>query len=53
MGNKEIASALSLSVSTVKFHLKNIFAKLGVQDRGRAVGEARRQHSPELAPVSA
>jgi DNA-binding NarL/FixJ family response regulator len=53
MCNKEIASALSLSVSTVKFHLKNIFAKIGVHDRLRAVGELRRQRSPKPAPLAA
>jgi DNA-binding NarL/FixJ family response regulator len=31
--NKEIASNLSVSEDTVKFHLKTLFAKLGVQDR--------------------
>ena len=31
--NKEISSSLGISSSTVKFHLSNIFAKLGVRDR--------------------
>lgn len=31
--NKEIASALGISENTVKFHVSNIFAKLGVHDR--------------------
>jgi DNA-binding NarL/FixJ family response regulator len=31
--NKEISSALQISENTVKFHLKKIFAKLGVHDR--------------------
>lgn len=35
--NKEIAVALSLREDTVKFHLKNIFVKLGVEDRTEAV----------------
>lgn len=35
--NKEIARALNLSVATVKNHLHNAFAKLGVQRRGAAV----------------
>jgi DNA-binding NarL/FixJ family response regulator len=34
--NKEIASALGVSVSTVKFHLTNIFTKSGFHDRLRA-----------------
>lgn len=31
--NKEIASALGISENTVKFHVSNVFAKLGVHDR--------------------
>ena len=31
--NKEISSQLGISQSTVKFHLANVFAKLGVHDR--------------------
>ena len=35
--NKEIAGQLSLNEETVKGHVKNILAKLGVHDRTRAV----------------
>lgn len=43
LSNKEISSILSIGESTVKFHLGNIFAKLGVHDREavREVAEAR------------
>lgn len=37
MSNKEIASILKISEGTVKFHLSNLFAKLGVHDRQSAV----------------
>jgi LuxR family transcriptional regulator, maltose regulon positive regulatory protein len=39
--NKEIARALDMTEHTVKFHLKNIFAKLKVERRGQAIAVAR------------
>jgi LuxR family transcriptional regulator, maltose regulon positive regulatory protein len=39
--NKEIARALDMTEHTVKFHLKNIFAKLKVERRGQAIAMAR------------
>jgi DNA-binding NarL/FixJ family response regulator len=41
--NKQIASHLDLSPDTIKAHLKNIFAKLGVDDRTHAVTVAARR----------
>ena len=35
--NKEIAMTLGLSPNTVKFHIKNLFQKLGVHNRSQAV----------------
>ena len=37
IGNREIAAALSLSEGTVKNHITNVFSKLGVVDRTKAV----------------
>jgi DNA-binding NarL/FixJ family response regulator len=37
MSNKEIASAIGRTDETVKVHLKNIFARLEVEDRTAAV----------------
>lgn len=42
LSNKEIARTLFISVETVKWYLKSIFAKLGSTRRGQAIAEARR-----------
>ena len=41
--NKEIARLLSVSENTVKYHLKQIFARLHVNNRTRAVTTAQRR----------
>jgi ATP/maltotriose-dependent transcriptional regulator MalT len=38
--NRQAAARLFISEATVKSHLMNIYAKLGVSDRAAAVGEA-------------
>jgi two-component system, NarL family, response regulator YdfI len=43
LGNKEIASKLSISDHTVKFHISSIFAKLGAGNRAEAVTLGIRQ----------
>ncbi|CAD5106186.1 LuxR C-terminal-related transcriptional regulator [Zestomonas carbonaria] len=43
MSNKRIAQALNLSLETVKWNLKNIYAKLGVAGRYEAIIAARQQ----------
>lgn len=35
--NKQIAATQSVSLNTVKFHVKNVFEKLGVRNRSQAV----------------
>lgn len=47
--NKRIARHLGLSEPTVKFHLQNIYAKLGVNKRALAVSVARR-HGLDKVP---
>jgi len=41
--NKEIAKTLNITEDTVKYHLKNIFSKLGVSKRVQAVRIAQEQ----------
>jgi LuxR family maltose regulon positive regulatory protein len=41
MSNKLIARAMEISEETVKWHLKNLFAKLSAGTRKHAVGRAR------------
>jgi LuxR family maltose regulon positive regulatory protein len=41
LSNQEIAQRLFLSLHTIKWHAGNIFGKLGVKNRARAVAKAR------------
>jgi LuxR family maltose regulon positive regulatory protein/serine/threonine-protein kinase PknK len=40
--NPQIARELTVTVNTVKWYLKNIYAKLGATNRAEAVSTARR-----------
>jgi LuxR family maltose regulon positive regulatory protein len=40
--NREIANELFISVSTVKRHVTNLYGKLGVATRTKALQESRR-----------
>lgn len=54
MGNKQIALALGISNRTVEFHLSNIYAKLGVNNRSEAIlklTEVRLRESTGGLPV--
>ena len=41
LSSTEIAEELYVSANTVRFHIKNIYGKLGVHRRPDAVGRAR------------
>ncbi len=41
LSNQEIATQCSISVSTVKTHLENIYRKIGVSSRTQAIGQAQ------------
>jgi len=47
LSNSEIAAQLSLGLTTVKFHLVNIFSKLGARSRVEAVTIALQNHLVE------
>lgn len=49
----EVARILSVSVSTVQTHVKNIYGKLSVHSRGEAVFEAQRRGLLQMATLKA
>ncbi|WP_329136835.1 helix-turn-helix transcriptional regulator [Streptomyces sp. NBC_01476] len=51
--NRDIARALHISESTVKFHVANILGKLGAGSRGEAAALAHRAGLPPTRPVHA
>ena len=48
LSNKQLAQELVVTEQTVKFHLSNVYRKLGVSNRAEAVGYA---HRHGIAPV--
>jgi LuxR family maltose regulon positive regulatory protein len=44
LSNQQLADRLSISVATVKWHLHNLYAKLGVKSRAAALAVARSLH---------
>jgi DNA-binding NarL/FixJ family response regulator len=52
LSNKQIAPELGISARTVKFHLTNIFRRLGINDR-HLVSQAIGQHEAQRVELSA
>jgi DNA-binding NarL/FixJ family response regulator len=54
MSNKEIATHLTISANTVKFHLRTIYAKLGVRNRVQAMQaiDRRQEEQPDCSNTS-
>jgi LuxR family maltose regulon positive regulatory protein len=48
MSNREVAQRLYLSLHTVKWHAGNIYGKLGVKNRSKAVAKARALGIPTI-----
>jgi len=51
LSNREIAGGLTISENTVKFHLKNILAKLHARNRTEAVAYALRTGLVHASPA--
>ena len=47
LANKEIADRMSISVNSVKWHLRHVYEKLHVRSRVEAVLKYKKQHNPE------
>jgi DNA-binding NarL/FixJ family response regulator len=52
LSNKEIGTVLKISERTVRFHLANIFSKLGVNDRYSVVDLARSRKRLEVTEIA-
>jgi DNA-binding NarL/FixJ family response regulator len=52
MSNKEIAERLTISVNTVKFHLRTIYSRLGVSNRLQAMRAMDRQKQEDRTDSS-
>jgi LuxR family maltose regulon positive regulatory protein len=51
LSNNEISNRIGVALSTTKWHLKNIFAKMGVTSRTAAILQASQQNSTLRAEV--
>ncbi|NMB53911.1 MAG: response regulator transcription factor [Leptolinea sp.] len=47
--NQEISQALTLSLSTIKFHVSNILSKMNAHNRGEAISIAIKHHLVDLS----
>lgn len=52
MSNSEIAQALTITINTVKMHVRNIYAKLGVRNRAQAIIRGQQLCREPIATLS-
>jgi DNA-binding CsgD family transcriptional regulator len=50
--NRQLAAALGVSENTVKYHLRNVLAKLGVHRRAEAIAFALRTGLVQMEPLA-
>jgi len=51
MSNQDIATTMGLSIKTVKFHLTNVYKKLGLKGRSQLIIYLLNWYTPPVPPT--